>query len=1098
MKRITNLFALCLVSSFSFLLFAQDPNWKIIESDYPSDDIGVATYTVTEHGADNTGNTNSHAIFQELLNKLKAQGGGVLYAPKGKYKIDGYLVIPTGVTLRGEWKKPVKGEPVEGTILMAYKGRNFEVESSSFITMEPSTGVMNLSIWYPEQDPNSIKKYPPTILYGRTGVWGNDYCNVRNVTLVNSYSGVILSRQNGGGCPNIYGLYGTPLSRGIEIDNIADVGRFEWLDFSPDYWAGSGLPGSPSKGSAYSKWIYENGTGIVMRRNDWSYTCFANIEGYNKGFQAAYSMVSGKTTDVPNGHNYALTFKNCKTALEIQATAMSGMMFTRIKAIDCENGVVVSPNAPGQVQLYGCEFNATANSILIDKSASVKLLTQQCVINSGRVEAFGGIYTSSDSDFNNSTPQIKIGNGSRAVLTGNRFSTEADVDNKSMFDCIVDHTPVNIKALPEFPEMKVPETKPTRSVLYNVTDAMFGAKPDGVTDNTSAIQSALDKAGNEGGGIVYMPSGKYKVEGNLVVPTGVELKGASDFATVPRAQGSILEVYAGKGNPNAEPFIKLSERSGLRGVSFNYPEQVYTLMPNVPEYPYCIQVTGKDVYVVNVGLRAVFRALDLFTYKCDNHYVDYLAGHIFKTGINVGGGSENGKICNTQFNTIVYSSGGESKFGSWPNSPDPKDQPSKDACYAYNWNNLDFMILGNCRNQILYNDFHYGSCRGIVFSSEKPSGIALGLGIDASRKAVYYEGLGSEGFDMINSQIVSIKQTDSNGILQTDTKYIETEAGFDGHVTLFASNYWGGTYRAVVAAGGTLDFILGNFRASGESQFLQSTGSAKINIMNTYIFPKKFMNMGAESSVWIQSSIADPLNVNVSAFDSWHNNLGVSPEIKADILQDRTGWIASASNNYSAAKNAIDGNKQTRWDSGGPQTPGQWFAVDMRTPNTFNKIILDTSNSSNDAPGAYSVYVSTDGINWGDPIVSGQSNASVLIIQLPDVTAQHVKVEQTGTKTNYWSIHEFYTALTESNETSIGSNIKDNNIRVYYAGGTLYFDGVSDGISAEVNVYSMSGQRVFTQKTSDNSVVVEGVQAGVFIATIKGGTDVVKTKIIIK
>ena len=54
--------------------------------------------------------------------------------------------------------------------------------------------------------------------------------------------------------------------------------------FSPDYWADSGLEGAPQAGEAYADWIYKHGTGIVMRRNDWSYTCYVDIEGYNKGF----------------------------------------------------------------------------------------------------------------------------------------------------------------------------------------------------------------------------------------------------------------------------------------------------------------------------------------------------------------------------------------------------------------------------------------------------------------------------------------------------------------------------------------------------------------------------------------------------------------------------------------------------------------------------------------------------------------------------------------------------------------------------------------------------------------------------------------------
>ena len=79
--------------------------------------------------------------------------------------------------------------------------------------------------------------------------------------------------------------------------------------------------------------------------------------------------------------------------------------------------------------------------------------------------------------------------------------------------------------------MKVPETKPLRMALYNVLD--FGAEPfvvpftasstsmwlqidirsglEMAKDNTEAIQKALDKAASEGGGIVYLPGGRYKV-----------------------------------------------------------------------------------------------------------------------------------------------------------------------------------------------------------------------------------------------------------------------------------------------------------------------------------------------------------------------------------------------------------------------------------------------------------------------------------------------------------------------------------------------------------------------------------------------------------
>lgn len=53
----------------------------------------------------------------------------------------------------------------------------------------------------------------------------------------------------------------------------------------------------------------------------------------------------------------------------------------------------------------------------------------------------------------------------------------------------------------------------TNMVIFNVRD--YGATGDGLTDDTSAIQDAIDDAASEGGGIVYFPKGIYVVNGSL-------------------------------------------------------------------------------------------------------------------------------------------------------------------------------------------------------------------------------------------------------------------------------------------------------------------------------------------------------------------------------------------------------------------------------------------------------------------------------------------------------------------------------------------------------------------------------------------------------
>jgi hypothetical protein len=1082
-----------------FFLFASSScfsqtgaQWRSIESSvYDSEDICVAAYTDADHASiDKTGTANSQAGIQELLNRLGSAGGGTLYLSAGKYKIDGQLLIPKGVVLRGDWKQPQKDAPLVGTVLMAYTGKGSEDELNAFITMESATGLYNIAIWHPEQQPGNITPYPPSVLYGKRGYWGNDYCNVRNVTLVNSYSGVVVSRYNGGGCPNIFNLYGTPLSRGIEIDNIADVGRFDWIDFSPDYWAASGLPGAPAKEGAHSRYIRENATGVVMRRNDWSYTCHLHVEGYHTGFYTGTSL-SESSDGSPNGHNYHLTFTDCTEAIRINAISNAGIMFTHVRITNCDQGIAVGDGVGSTAQVYDCEISARQDAITVSGESSVKLMTQQCKIHSGEVNIHGGIYVSADGDFNNDPPQVTTGVSARLVLTGNRFAQPVEIKDRSLFKSAIDHDPVIMKPLPDFPEIRPKETKPARSALYVVTDE-FGGVADAVFDNTAAIQNALDQAGDEGGGIVFLPPGKYRVDGNLTVPSGVELKGASDLAAVPKGQGSIIEVYAGKNDPNGTPFLKLSAGSGIRGISFNYPEQKSSLTKDpatLPQYPYCIQATGSDVYIVNVSVRATCNGLDLFSYKCDNHYVDYFAGHVFKNAIRIGGGSRNGIISNVQFNSIVMASGHEyPKFGGWPNSEN--DQASKDAVYNQNWSELEFMILEDCTDQILYNDFHYASHKGITFGKNgtAPSGICMGLALDAALRSICFEGLDPDkGFDLINTQVVSVARD-----VYADTKFIETSPGFTGEAFLFSSDYWGSARYAGVFGGGTVNLVMPHFAQHGSERFLEITGSASVYLSTSDVNATSFVSGGKNGQVSVESSVV--ALSSPSGYRSWRNNITTAPALQPKATLLRTGWIAKA--NTGTASYAIDGIASSRWTSA-QTSPGQWFAVDTQKPVTFNTVILDTSMSPNDWPSAYAVYVSDNGYSWGTPIATGTQPSSVVIITTPVVSSRYVRVSQTGHgKTQNWSIHEFYLAYAgdpvddpdDPDEPVLSSGNPDLNVPAYlYPDQGMLCIAGHEGLPADtrIEIYNTAGQNVLTCNISGNSISTGSLPSGLYIALLQ-------------
>jgi HEAT repeat protein/type 1 glutamine amidotransferase len=125
------------------------------------------------------------------------------------------------------------------------------------------------------------------------------------------------------------------------------------------------------------------------------------------------------------------------------------------------------------------------------------------------------------------------------------------------------------------------------------------------------------------------------------------------------------------------------------------------------------------------------------------------------------------------------------------------------------------------------------------------------------------------------------------------------------------------------------------------------------------------------------------------------------------LLQERQ-LNAQASHDNSNAQNALDKNPQTRWSTGRPMKPGDWFILDLGVESTVEGLTLDTRNSSNDYPREYEVYVSFGGGNWGEPILKDKGTKPLTEIRFPrPVTTRYIKILQKGSSDSWhWSIHE--------------------------------------------------------------------------------------------
>jgi hypothetical protein len=558
---------------------------KIVVPNFATPDVVIADYdAVAQYSADPTGSVDSTASIQNALNTCSADGGGTVWLQAGSYKVSSTIAIPAFCTLRGDWQH-LTGSPSGETIIVAKVTSG--ASGPSVFSIGGSAALMGVVIYYPDQTLSSVVPYGYSIVVPSGG---HDEINssIINVTLLNSYAGISISSNST--IPHevatVLNVEGTVLSVGLHSANSSDFDIYENINFGPQFWSLAGADyNAPPVAATLAAYTKANAFAFQLGDLEWSQ--FLNL--------SATSFFVGVETFLGTRTHFSGEFVN-------------------VQLSDCVYGIYAA-------DIYHFWNKGAA---FVGGSISAAIAVEN-LSSSGNVVTLNHTALS-------------------GALAGNVVVTNQPAGTQSA--TIV--PPVFQEPLAS----SVPKTTSTR--LYDVSQSPYsvlrvqsnlnGLIPFYDMDVTAGIQQALNDAGANGGGVVYLPAGWYYLGGSLTVPANVELRGASSAPARDQLNlsgGTVLFTTVGRNSAtvSTDPaFITLNGNfAGVSGFVIFYPSNnpAYSLTET---YPYAIRGSGSSTYVKNVAFSNGYFGVDFMTHSNPGHWIERVDGLANANLISAGNG----------------------------------------------------------------------------------------------------------------------------------------------------------------------------------------------------------------------------------------------------------------------------------------------------------------------------------------------------------------------------------------------------------------------------------------------------------------------------
>ena len=306
----------------------------------------------TGYNADNTGNINAAPIIQNALDYVYNLGGGTVYIPSGKYLLTSQLIIPSRVTLVGDFKGTNASD--YGTIFLcnkSYSGNSISQDAQ--ILLGSNAGINGITFYYPNQNITSVTTYGQTIYINN-----NDAANLANLFFINSYDGIAINNPTSGGgeLANIENVYGTFLHSGISGYSQTDVGYWNNINMSPSYYANALSEFRCVNSTALYRYTRDNLIGLTLGDLDDYGLNKVNIDNANIGI--LFPQESVRASQGFWGFLNDIHLTDCVMGVYAKNLFYSGSaLFTHSSL-----GIVVNVSPVGMIKIAMCQYDEIVGS----------------------------------------------------------------------------------------------------------------------------------------------------------------------------------------------------------------------------------------------------------------------------------------------------------------------------------------------------------------------------------------------------------------------------------------------------------------------------------------------------------------------------------------------------------------------------------------------------------------------------------------------------------------------------------------------------------------------------------------------------------------